>query len=281
MKNTIPFIFLSLFAYSCIEYDLDKKEKEPEVPIEDSEPYIEPPPELPVAVCDVSPNPITPPFETATWDGSQSYDPSGREIVEYDWELIEMPRGSTSIMPAGNNAIVGGFIPDLAGNYIGQLTVRVWEGDESEPCIATLESIPAEDLWIEMYWTNSGDDMDLHLLAPSGSLTSNTDCYYANCVSGGLDWGERGVLYDNPSLDLDDIPGTGPENINIEAPENGEYTVYVHDYPGSVFNGVNSVTVNVYMNGSMVWTDTRQISGENDYTPFARIQWEDGIVVSL
>ena len=281
MKNIIPFIFLSLLAGSCIEYDLDKKEKEPEVLIEDSEPYIEPPPELPVAVCDVSPNPITPPFETATWDGSQSYDPSGREIVEYNWELIERPSGSTSIMPAGNNAIVGGFIPDLAGNYIGQLTVRVWEGDESEPCIATLESIPAEDLWIEMYWTNSGDDMDLHLLAPSGSLTSNTDCYYANCVSGGLDWGERGVLYDNPSLDLDDIPGTGPENINIEAPENGEYTVYVHDYPGSVFNGVNSVTVNVYMNGSMVWTDTRQISGENDYTPFARIQWEDGIVVSL
>ena len=86
-------------------------------------------------------------------------------------------------MPSGSGAVRGGFTPDLAGNYVGQLVVTNNNGVSSDPCEVTLESIPSEDLWVEMYWTESGDDMDLHLLAPGGTIESNKDCYFANCVS--------------------------------------------------------------------------------------------------
>jgi len=233
----------------------------------------------PIAVCDVSPNPVEPPFETATWDGSGSYDPEGHAIVDYSWALISAPSGSTERMPTGSSATRSGFEPDLAGDYIGQLVVTTDDGRISEPCQVTLESIPAEDLWVEMFWQYSGDDMDLHLVNPGGRLESNDDCYYMNCT-GGLSWGSAGTA-DDPYLDLDDIPGVGPENINIAAPYAGQYTVYVHDYPGSYYSGANNVTVRVYINGVKLYDQTKSISGDDTYTPFASIDWTSGTVTPL
>jgi len=238
-------------------------------------------PNGPVAQCEVSPNPVEPPFESATWDGSASYDSNGGSIVSYDWRLISYPTGSSvTNMPPGNGPTRPNFTPDLAGEYIGELTVTNDAG-VSDTCEVILESIPAENLWIEMYWAQNNDDMDLHLLAPGGQLETNQDCYYANCV-GGLQWGQAGPA-DNPSLDLDDISGTGPENINIAEPEAGVYTVVVHDYSYSTpdFQGSNDVTVNVYINGSLEWSDTRGISGDGSYTYFAEIDWTTGTVTGM
>ena len=227
----------------------------------------------PTAVCSVAPNPVTPPFTPATFDGSQSYTASGNTIVSYLWQLVEQPEGSAVSLPFDSGVYIPDFYADLAGSYVGQLTI-VNELGLSDTCQVVLEAIPAQSLWVEMFWQHSGDDMDLHLLAPSGILETNSDCYYANCAWASLDWGLIGVAEDNPKLDIDDISGIGPENINIYAPQtDGVYTVYVHDYPGSVYSSPNEVTVNIYLNGSLVWTGTKPISIEGSYTPFALIDW--------
>lgn len=248
---------------------------------------VDPPqPGFPVAVCDVTPNPVTPPFQAATWDGSGSYDPDGLALT-YSWQLVSQPAGSAVSLPSGSpdNPLLAGFTPDLAGDYVGELTVTNEHGNTAT-CQATLTATPTQDMWVEMYWQYSGDDMDLHLLAPGGSLRTDQDCYYANCVDygygwGTLDWGQQGFAGDDPRLDLDDIPGTGPENINIDQPADGVYTVVVNDYPGSVYTAGNDVTVNIYLGGSLVWTDTRTITGENSDNFYAKIDWATKTVTGL
>ncbi len=236
--------------------------------------------DAPVAICSVAPDPVDTLYEDATWYGSASYDPNGYRLIDYDWTLISKPSGSSASMPRGSSDR-SGFVTDVAGIYIGRLVVTNELGVQSNACEVSLESIPSEDLWVEMYWTHNNDDMDLHLLAPGGSLTATTDCYFANCTGRRLDWGTRSDSSDDPSLDLDDIPGTGPENINIGSPQTGDFEVYVHDYPGSSYNGSNDVTVNIYIAGALVWSDTRDINmGEDHYEHYATVSWPSAIITS-
>ncbi|MBI5485842.1 MAG: hypothetical protein HY905_00770 [Deltaproteobacteria bacterium] len=77
---------------------------------------------------------------------------------------------------------------------------------------------------------------------------SGLDCYYANCnASYGavLEWDAPGAE-DNPRLDLDDVEGHGPENINIDEPVIGsEYLVGVHYYDEAGW-GPSQVYVRIY-----------------------------------
>jgi len=232
----------------------------------------------PVAVCSVDPSEVLAIHESADWIGNLSYDPDG-SIASYSWTLYNSPAGATALMPGGS-ANRRGFTPDVAGEYIGELIVTDNDGLISEPCYATLNATAGDGLWIEMFWTYTGDDMDLHLLDDGGVLTTATDCYFANCTWGSLNWGGAGTT-DDPILDLDDIPGTGPENINIDSPDRGTYTVYVHDYPGSVYAGHNDVTVNVYLSSRLVWTDTRNINAESCYEPFVEVTVPGGATTTL
>jgi len=299
----LPLALLALLSACGTDYDLNlEKDDEPageeDDPIVEDEDTGEPdtgdPVEddgnvgqdlaAPVAICAVSPDTVRPIVDKADWIGTDSYDPEGGTITAYNWTLTP-PSGSSATMPGGSGPIRTNFTPDVAGTYVGELTVTTQDGRTSAPCVAELEAIPVEDLWIEMYWTYSGDDMDLHLLRPgatASALESDSDCYYANCTpgswTGGLDWGTYGSATDDPSLDLDDILGTGPENINIGSPENGTFTVYVHDYPGSSYDPGNPVTVNIYVGGTLVHSDTKTISGEDSYTKFAEVSWPSGTV---
>lgn len=273
--------------YSLVGRETDDTDTDTDIgPIDTDDTDVPTPPptplaDAPVAVCSVSPGVVTPPNDAATFDGSGSYDPNGLSITTYTWTLSERPQGSSASMPNGG-AVRSGFLADLAGLYVGRLVVTNEAGVDSLACEAELEAVPSQDLWVEMYWSLTNDDMDLHMLAPGGTPRTATDCYFANCRgANGLEWGNPGNA-DNPRLDLDDIGGTGPENINIDEPSAaGGYTVFVHDYPGSNNANANAVTVNVYLSGALVWTSTRNISGEDSDTYFAQINWQQGTVTPL
>ena len=139
------------------------------------------------------------------------------------------------------------FTPDIAGEYVLRVTVTDDDG-EIATCETTVLAVSDEGLRVEMFWNTGGSsDMDIHLARQEAMRWfSSDDCYYANCnASSGdvLEWYSAGPA-DNPSLDLDDTNGFGPENINIDEPRAGVYTIGVH-----AFSGRGGVTVRVYCGG--------------------------------
>ena len=286
-----------LFASACSEYDL-KVQQDPNLPgdgdtaagFDTANPFdtsgsdgpivdsgnSSPSGEKPVAVCEVSPNPVKPPAESAAWDGSGSYDPSGSGIDSYRWVLSSAPSGSSVAMPGGSSAVRGGFTPDLAGDYVGQLVVTNNNGVSSDPCEVTLESIPSEDLWVEMYWTESGDDMDLHF-GPGGTIESNKDCYLPTV-----------------SPDVDGITVTAMHRTTQAWTST---TFQALDPKTSILKqsrmetSLSSCTTILHAPGCQsshhqylhhgAPTDTRSISGEDSYNEYAEINWPSGSVTAL
>lgn len=175
-------------------------------------------------------------------------------IVSYRWETVALAPGSTARMPMPANRAATVFTPDIAGEYRLRLTVRDDSGHEAS-CETRVRAIATEGLRVEMFW-DTVSDMDLHLLQPGdGQWRTEDSCYYANCLRGGPDWGVRGVDEDDPSLDIDNTREFGPENINVELPENGIFRVGVHAFS----NNARAVTVRVYCGGST--TEPRQTFG--------------------
>jgi hypothetical protein len=229
----------------------------------------------PVAVCSALPDQAVP-LQTVWWYGNQSFDRNGRPIVEHRWTVDSFPPGSAaSLFGTGADRQT---VVDLAGDYRARLVVVNDLDQQSPPCTAAVRVTPDQALWIELYWTHPGDDMDLHLLAPGGSPRDPLlDCYYRNCTEPPYpDWGLPGNPSDDPHLDFDNQEGTGPENINIADPAEGTYTVVVHDYPERVYEDDNPVTVKIYIGGQLAETLSLSVTGEDQDWYICTIDWPSG-----
>jgi hypothetical protein len=221
------------------------------------------------------------PLQQATLSGSYSlsldFDASQ---LDHEWRLLSQPDGSAvSFAPTVAPSVI--FLPDVAGDYEFEVVATDPNGRESDPCLLILEAIPDDELWVEMFWSEPDEDMDLHLVLNSGALGSTQDCHWSNCV-GGLEWGEPGPD-DNPSLDQDDIPGTGPENISILEPGPAAYQVYVRDFPGADNGLPNPTTVRIHIDGLLAVeyqsTDDPNTANfgslEGSYWYVATVTWPD------
>ena len=199
-------------------------------------------------------------LDTVSLSGGGS-DPDGGTVT-YMWTVMSAPPGSTSTPSMPTSASTNFFL-DASGTYVLELCVTDDEG-EMTCCTVNITSNPPGDIHVEVSWDTAYGDLDAHLLNvtrshPTGWWTTD-DCHWANRAP---DWGPVG-LDGNPTLDIDDTDGYGPENITIDRnPVSGTYTVGLHYYcshsigsgsaPG---DGPTNATVRLYCDGMLVDTLT-------------------------
>jgi len=212
------------------------------------------------------------------------------EPVAWLWTLTDMPAGSSAAPPEPPDGAAVTFTPDLAGLYTITLSILFASG-RSETCVVTVTAVSGRGLRGEMFWNPPEDpadtsDVDLHLLHPDAPAWFHYtgDCFYQNCDSrrAVLDWDGPGPG-DDPRLDLDDVDGFGPENINITEPLPWHpYAVGVHYYYQEtmdeaaafvkVYCGEDSLTP-LFSAGPVTLRAAGRDNGYNDFWKVAVVTW--------
>ncbi|MBN2359879.1 MAG: hypothetical protein JXR83_10530 [Deltaproteobacteria bacterium] len=139
-------------------------------------------------------------------------------------------------------------------------------------------SSPSSEIQVRLTWAGASSDFDLHLLRVDAAEFTNDDCYYSNCKANPLlpgiptlDWPPAGEVGD-PLMDIDDIDGSGPENITLAQPANETYVVGVHLYDLHQDTLPISYTVQVFWRGSSILDLTRSATRCDDYVDLADIE---------
>lgn len=207
-------------------------------------------------------------------------------IVEYRWEIINQPVGShgslddpSSMTPRFVFDNSGNMIPgvDIAGFWEVRLTVIDSRGVASiNEAVVAFNAIPTQAIHVQLIWDHPDSDVDLHLMweQPDGSYQSfeDNDCYFGNCKvsSGGLDWFSADPDA-NPTLDVDDLYGYGPENINIKMPQPGSYRAAVH-YWSDHGEGNTVAVLRLFIFGNLHSEYIMELAN-NDWWEVATVTW--------
>lgn len=219
------------------------------------------------------------------------------EIESYEWTLVSKPTDSGTELTNLLDGEGKDLWLDLAGEYVVELNVTDSEGVEAcAPARLRLVATADEDIHIQLVWTtpadpqqndSNGSDVDLHLLHPLGSWNSRPyDCFWRNLEP---DWGVEhqrrdGVVIgtdDDPSLDIDDVDGWGPENINLNNPElDTTYDVGVHYFSDHGYS-VSYATVRIYIGGILFQEFRRQRMIDQEFWHVARIDWPGGQITPV
>ena len=257
------------------------------------------------------------PLDIITLDGRNSTDPDGPDgrPARYEWTVTSRPDGSTAqpverflnpARPADGGAMddtttpTAFFFVDLAGEYTIELTVTdnldltaPSEFCDQPAATVVVNAEPNEDIHVQLVWHTprdrdetdaEGSDVDMHMLHPNARawMIAPLDCYYANTQP---DWGPRGPA-GNPSLDIDDTNGAGPENINLDDPEDtsalgNPYRVGIHYYRSENFLGgsdwgPSEVTVRIFLGGQQAGELMRELQRRDHFWEVANVIWTPG-----
>ncbi len=147
------------------------------------------------------------------------------------FQLSAPPAFPLVIQPGQRVPVDVTYSPRRAGLEAGYW--EVFNDDPANPrvrvdvsALATPPPLGDVALHVRLNWDTDLTDVDLHLIGPNGQMwTCDGDCYFSN---GNPNWGDPNDFRDDPFLDVDDVDGFGPENINLEAPSPGTYRVLVH-----------------------------------------------------
>lgn len=215
---------------------------------------------------------------------------NGKLITSYAWSIVQKPVESSIELTQPNAMETGFFFSSSSGDYqgldvAGTFIVRLEVVDEdglpsTNEARVTLNAVPSERLHVQLTWDTAVNDIDLHVIKASGPYCSAQSCYYANCKPTAFnrpDWdGVSGHTAGDPTLDVDDLSGYGPENINIDQPVDATYTTGVHFYSGSQ---PSNATVKIFVNGGLAYENTQLISSSDDFWEVAQIQWSQGAAI--
>lgn len=222
---------------------------------------------------DITSNPNSEPLRTLTFDGATSTSAVGGTL-SYVWRLVRQPQGG-SVSLTGNTASRRSLFLQLAGEYEVELVVQDQYGCQSPAATAVVRAIPNASLHVQLIWPEFHGDVDLHLMRTGGAPFSANDCYWSNCMPSrtygpySINWGPTAA---NPTLDIDATWGKGPENINIDTPIDGTYTVGVHYYCSRSNNGAGATRgaatprVRVFVNGTAMLDETKSLTQRDLWT---------------
>lgn len=153
----------------------------------------------------------------------------GGTVLEGSWTVRQAPPTSTAIVePLGAHRLRAQLRPDVAGTYLVELVVTDHRGLRSQPEAVVIEAIQGQMFQVGLTWSDSGNDLDLHLLAPGGAYWGEQDCFFGNPQPS---WGDPAIASDDPAFGVDGDGTNGVpmrEEIAITAPTEGTYTVLVH-----------------------------------------------------
>jgi hypothetical protein len=237
--------------------------------------------DYPVAQIDCPATTFPPAF--VRLDGSDSEDPEGYLPLTYHWTLVDVPSNASGV-PISDGYLTNAngdyteLFADAVGTYVVELVVENAIGVRSTPATCQVVAIPEEDILVELTWDTTNADLDLHLALTGSALFQRPgDASWCNPRP---DWGTPGAAGD-PSLDLDDRAGKGPENINVLAAADGTYDVRVH-YFDDQGDDLVTATVRVYtqQNTTPAFEGFR-LMARNEVWDVARINWPAGTVATL
>lgn len=205
--------------------------------------------------------------------GSQSTTAIG-PVAVYQWE-VDQPGSVQSVFTPSTAVANPTFEVNAAGHYTFRLTVIDAAGVAScVPATAEVFVNPNEAIHAELLWNTPGDpfpndevgaDLDLHFMHPNAAgvydgdgdgepddwFDNPFDCFWNNPHP---NWASAdNNVNDNPGLDRDDTDGLGPENLNLDLPEDGlTYRVGVNYWDDAGF-GTSTATVRIYIYGNPVF----------------------------
>lgn len=242
-------------------------------------------------------------------------------IERWEW-TVSQPDGSVSNLVPTASFPDPSFACNVAGSY--EFCLHVWDtcGRRSceQSCVEVV-AIPDEAIHVELLWTTPEDpdpsdeglglgaDLDLHFTHPFAVLGGEDldgdgvsdrwfdqlyDCFWYNPAPF---WGSLDpTVDDDPGLDRDDTDGGGPENVNLNRPEDlaalppelldaigggpAAYRIGVHYWDDHGF-GLSYATVRVYVFGELVLERADVPLRDLDMWDVATIEWPSAVVVEV
>ncbi len=175
----------------------------------------------------------------------------------YRWEVISAPPGGTAATLGSPTTACTTFSSVIVGTYTVRITVTDAMG-RTATCTTTV-NLQGHGLRVELVWDNNADlDLHLHNRSALAWFQDPEDCFFSNRTPR---WDVMASRLDDPSLDIDDRDGLGPENIRVDQPVSAPgqvYSVGVHYWAGTA---ASTATVRIYCGQVLVSTVNRSLTG--------------------